>query len=181
VELLCKQGFTSIYDYLQMTPARLILPVTAVFDSFASFCQKTGAAYTKLAAGADALTVRRGGQYVILYNSEIKSERRRAFTLAHEIGHILLSHAGEDEAAEEREANAFAASLLAPEILFRFLEHRDGPFDAERMEATFCLSREAAENRLRDLRRRAPRRPSDAEIALLLSLFGKIGEYQEKT
>ena len=176
VDLLCRQGFSSIYDYLSLSVTRLILPVSALFDSFSSFCEKTGASREGFGAGADALTVRHSGQYLILYNEQIENERRRAFTLAHEVGHILLSHAGEDREREEREANAFAASLLSPEILFRYLEHRDGRFDAERMASTFSLSREAAENRLRDLRRRAPRAPAEAEITLLLCLFGKIPE-----
>ena len=147
-----------------------------MFDCFASFCEKTGAERDGFGVGADALTVRHNGQYVILYNEYIDNERRRAFTLAHEVGHILLSHSGEDAEAEEREANAFAASLLCPEVLFRYLEHRDGVFDEKRMEECFFLSHEAAACRLRDLRRRAPRRPADSEITLLLCLFGKIPE-----
>lgn len=176
VDLLCKQGFSSIYDYQHLSVTRLSLPITAVFDCFASFCEKTGAERDGFGVGADALTVRHNGQYVILYNEYIDNERRRAFTLAHEVGHILLSHSGEDAEAEEREANAFAASLLCPEVLFRYLEHRDGVFDEKRMEDCFFLSHEAAACRLRDLRRRAPRRPADSEITLLLCLFGKIPE-----
>ena len=43
VDLLCRQGFSSIYDYLSLSVTRLILPVSALFDSFSSFCEKTGA------------------------------------------------------------------------------------------------------------------------------------------
>lgn len=54
------------------------------------------------------------------------SRERRLFTLAHELGHILLHSHGpsiedmDDESAEksENEANAFAASLLMPEDAF---------------------------------------------------------------
>ncbi|MBQ8174655.1 MAG: ImmA/IrrE family metallo-endopeptidase [Clostridia bacterium] len=177
VELLCRQGFSSIYDFLSCPITRLKLPVTTVFDSFAAFCNKTGASRADFDGGTDALTVRHGGEYVILYNEAVENERRRAFTLAHEVGHVLLSHAGEEPEVEEREANAFAASLLCPEILFRYLEHREGiSFDEEKMTEYFSLSREAAANRLRDLRRRAPRQPADSEITLLLCLFGKIAE-----
>lgn len=178
VELLCGQGFSSIYDFLGMSVPRLKLPVSVIFDSFRSFCEKTGTNRAHFGAqGADALTVRHDGQYIILYNEAIENEKRRAFTLAHEVGHILLSHAGEEPEVEEREANAFAASLLCPEIVFHYWEHRDGiSFDAERLAATFSLSREAAANRLRDLRRRERRRPTDTEITLLLCLFGRIPE-----
>ncbi len=177
IELLCKQNFESIFDLTHLSVERLVLPVSAVFDSFSSYCEKTGAPKSCLCgAGTDGLTVRRDGQYIILYNDQVGNERRRAFTLAHEVGHILLSHAGERPEVEEREANAFAASLLCPAIAARYLAHRDGsPLTAELLCANFFLSAEAAKTRLRDLRRPAPP-PADTEIALLLSLFGKMPE-----
>ena len=111
----------------------------------------------------------------MLYNDRTENERRLSFTLAHELGHIMLGHAGEDAVREEREANAFAASLLSPAIVFHYLCHRDRRVPTkEEMMATFFLSGEAAENRLRDLCRARPAQPADCEITLLLQLFGKI-------
>lgn len=177
VELLCRQSFDSIFDLAHPSIDRFSLPVAVVFDSFSSYCETTGTPKTVLCrAGTDGLTLRRDGQYVILYNDKVGNDRRRAFTLAHEVGHILLSHAGEHPEVEEREANAFAASLLCPAIAARYLAHRDGrPLTEELLTANFFLSAEAAKNRLRDLRRPAPP-PADTEIALLLALFGRMPE-----
>jgi hypothetical protein len=173
IELLAKQELASIYELSGLSVPRMHLPVDVTFASFTAFAEQTE---TKLPTPMpEGLTVRHGGRYFVLYNDRQGSERRRAFTLAHELGHIMLGHAGEEEAREEREANAFAASLLAPAIVFYYLSFRDGHApSAEEMTVLFALSREAAENRRRDLLRRRPPQPTDSEIALLLQLFGKI-------
>lgn len=184
IDLLCRQPIRSIYDLAHPRVEDFVLPVAVVFDSFASFCEKTGKHPSLLAGeGAEGVTLRWDGQYIVLYRETVESERRRAFTLAHEVGHILLGHAGEAPAVEEREANAFAAALLCPAIAVQYLEHRDGcPMTEERLAAHFFLSGAAARNRLRDLRRRAPTPPADVEIALLLHLFGKIADdFNEET
>lgn len=172
-ELLALQSFSSIYDLSALRIPQLSLPVDVTFESFRGFAARTGAPLPSPLP--EGMTVRHGGRYVVLYDDRAENERRLAFTLAHELGHIMLGHAGECEEVEEREANAFAASLLAPAIVFFYLAHRDGaPPSAEEMTVIFPLSREAAENRRRDLLRRPPSPPTDAEIALLLHLFGKI-------
>lgn len=61
---------------------------------------------------ADAFTLRQGQRYVVCYR-EGGNPARQNFTLAHELGHILLRHT-EDNAAEEAEANCFAGHLLCP-------------------------------------------------------------------
>ncbi len=61
---------------------------------------------------ADAFTLRQGQRYVVCYR-EGGNPARLNFTLAHELGHILLRHA-EDAAADEAEANCFAGHLLCP-------------------------------------------------------------------
>ena len=60
------------------------------------------------------------GLCVILYNRNISVERKR-FTVAHEIGHIVLEHTsifGDcdqfSKNSQEKEANAFAGELLVP-------------------------------------------------------------------
>lgn len=50
--------------------------------------------------------------YLILYNDEKDSNRTR-FTIAHEIGHIVLDHECSCEETES-EANYFARNLLVP-------------------------------------------------------------------
>jgi len=57
-----------------------------------------------------------GGKYRILYNDEAHPTRTR-WTIAHELGHILLGHLLNEKReyeAEEAEANYFAKQLLMP-------------------------------------------------------------------
>ncbi len=87
-------------------------------------------------------------------------ERRRRFTIAHEIGHFLL-HPGRAvterggatnraTASLEREANQFAAELLMPERLVRQAALEEGA-DARRLADRFDVSDQAMSLRLRRL------------------------------
>lgn len=175
VELLCQQAYASIYDLSLLSPLHLTLPVDLAFESFAGFAKRTGATLPEDLHVAEGLTIRHGGRYLILYDDRIENKRRLSFTLAHELGHVLLGHTGEDERREEQEANAFAASLLSPAIVYHYLTYRDthAPTPQE-MTAIFPLSYEAAVHRCQDLEGRKMPRPADCEITLLLHLFGKL-------
>lgn len=85
-------------------------------------------------------------------------DRRRRFTIAHEIGHFVL-HPGlqrperggrvnEAGRLREREADAFAAELLMPEYLVRQAVLEQGA-DAARLAERFEVSRQAMQTRLR--------------------------------
>ncbi len=86
----------------------------------------------------DAFTLFLNDKYVIFYD-ETKSHDRIRFTLAHELGHIILgsgftkmpsgllvstrnSEPSENDAPEETEANMFAARLLAPSCVLHELK-----------------------------------------------------------
>ena len=86
------------------------------------------------------------------------NERRRRFTIAHEIGHFVL-HPGRlaperggavNEAwrLQEREADQFAAELLMPEDLVRAAVVEHGG-DVSRLADRFDVSRQAMQTRLR--------------------------------
>lgn len=173
VELLASQSLSSLYDLTNLSLTRLCLPVALDFESFSRFEERTGA--TLAVGGAQGLTVRHEGRYFILYNDRTGCKERRDFTLAHELGHVLLGHAGEDEEREEREANAFAASLLCPAIVFHYLSYRDKRLPTpEEMTVIFPLSHEAAVRRHAELAKQKRSTPADCEITLLLQLFGKL-------
>lgn len=53
------------------------------------------------------------GEYIIFYDSS-KPITMQRFTIAHEIGHILLHHFHRPSQTMEKEANMFAARLLMP-------------------------------------------------------------------
>lgn len=73
--------------------------------------------------GNDGCCLRVFGKPVILVSSNVTTARKR-FTVAHELGHIILGHIGKFELVNrepssednpiEHEANVFASRLLAP-------------------------------------------------------------------
>ena len=100
----------------------------------------------------------------IFFDSTLPSGRRR-FTIAHEIGHLILGHVGKgmatvenreptgSERAEERQANQFAARLLAPACVL----HEIGANTPEQIQKLCGLSLQAAQfraERMQELERR---------------------------
>jgi Zn-dependent peptidase ImmA (M78 family) len=68
----------------------------------------------------DGVQITEGSSFTIGYNQERHVHRQR-FTVAHEIGHIILGHTQSDHTFDlncnkpkEKEANTFAAELLIP-------------------------------------------------------------------
>jgi len=82
--------------------------------------------YKDLGRGIDGACKSEGIKKLIVLNPNIDNEKRKRFTLAHEIGHLLIHHnaylcnkdcfrAYKTQSNEEREANDFAAELLLPQ------------------------------------------------------------------
>lgn len=113
---------------------------------------------------AETIVKRGSGEYLIVYDDTIGYLPRIRFTLAHEIGHVIMGHFTEFEKTSlregvtpaekvvlEREADAFAAELLAPRtILRRFPGMRNDP---AWLKQTCFLSEQAADIRAQELRR----------------------------
>ena len=104
------------------------------------------------ADGNDAFSFAR----IIFYNDETTPERQR-FSIAHELGHILL-HSSDgatvlnreispNDNPIESEANVFASRLLTPLCVLHFL----GVSSAEEIAALCAISRPASEIRYRRL------------------------------
>ncbi len=109
----------------------------------------------------DALTFYNSetGRYVTVYDHETLIERIR-WTIAHEIGHIFMGHLTDFEFTQlhgrldskqywvlEREANVFAAELLAPISILK----RIRLCSAEDIARLCQISNDAAKNRAKDL------------------------------
>lgn len=110
----------------------------------------------------DAYTVRQEKNgvslYELIYDSHIIPTRQR-FTLAHELGHIVLKHK-QEEWWEEKEADYYAAQLLAPHpVLALFTRYDLNPADPELIGKTFGLSKTASE-----LAAQPPRHKKDQEL-----------------
>ncbi len=122
--------------------------------------------YERLADDMSGVLLVEGGTAKVAINDSHHRNRQR-FTLAHEIGHVLL-HAGEDglfvdrrffrnewsskgELREEIEANAFAASLLMPRrFVAQCIEPGAGITDLDvfRLATRFEVSEQAMTLRL---------------------------------
>ena len=99
---------------------------------------------------SDGFTVRSGDRCYVFYNMEQPPGRVR-FTIAHELGHVLLGHLGDGEhtvynqdasedASEEHTANVFASRLLAPACVL----HALGAVTPEQIAAVCDISMAAA-------------------------------------
>ncbi|MFA5565088.1 MAG: ImmA/IrrE family metallo-endopeptidase [Acidimicrobiia bacterium] len=110
-------------------------------------------------ADPESLRIKDDGSFTVFLPINT-SYRRDRFTIAHELGHLVLHypHAEETKAyrrygqsRQETEANAFAGALLMPEKAFRdfWYEHRHLTHDA-RLDAVvrqFQVSKSAADVR----------------------------------
>ena len=185
VDILVRQNFASIYDMLTLDVRRLTLPISVRFASFSEFCRETGVDRAHFLSAdnksPEGLSLSKGRQYLILYDEGVKNPCRLLFTLAHELGHIMLGHTDAETPYAEREADYFAASLLAPTVVLRYLEKRDGRLTAERLCTVLPLSHEAAVRRIAEMREAPDLPPNDSEIALLLRLFGGFSENGEES
>ncbi len=129
--------------------------VTALPVRTARLCKQLGIvlkAYDGSPDGSDGESTIVCGKAVILYNRN-KAIPRQRFTVAHELGHILLGHVGKYELTNrepsdndnpiEQAANVFASRLLAPScVLWALAVHT--PDEIMRL----CdISRPAAEYR----------------------------------
>lgn len=87
---------------------------------FETFCRMSGMELEELLASGvsrDGFTVRHNGRAVIVYNERSPRTRQR-FTLAHELGHIILGHE-DDGPGSDAEADCFARNLLMPVLYAR--------------------------------------------------------------
>ncbi len=66
----------------------------------------------------DGFSVVIGKKAYIFYNDSVNSKRQR-FTIAHEIGHILLGHNETEVEDREVEADVFASRLLMPACILK--------------------------------------------------------------
>lgn len=144
---ICKHYNWVLADYATGKRSIDLLGLTELKDKTDGFCTVTD------------------NHVYIFFDSSLPTGRQR-FTVAHEIGHLILGHVGRGmatvenreptgtERAEERQANQFAARLLAPACVL----HEIGATTPEEIEKLCGISRKAAEfraERMQELERRS--------------------------
>lgn len=93
-----------------------------------------------------------GGRYCIVLNENACGEQRRRFTAAHELAHCVLGHLETETRSpkQEREAERFAAELLAPIAVL----HNCGIRSSAELARLCGISKAASEIRLYELAER---------------------------
>ncbi len=104
------------------------------------------------------------GDAIIYYNPQEPSVRQR-FTVAHELGHLVLGHVHGGEChrdptknynlqvfdPNERDANVFAAHLMMPPAAVRIAVNRMKGVSLEKLARLFGVSQKAMEIRLKSM------------------------------
>lgn len=115
------------------------------------------------------------GRRIIAVNELACGERRRRFTIAHELGHCLLGHVSgfgstAHAAVLERAADSFAAELLAPLAVLKMC----GVGSAEELARVCGISRSAAEIRFTELMRCGV---DESDLRVIMRFSGFIDKY----
>lgn len=104
-------------------------------------------------ASTAGFSLMQDGRFLCVLNNSLCHQPRRKWTAAHELGHILSGHINSGRPVltndQEREADNFAAQLLAPLTILHFC----GVSSALEIERLCGISRQAAEYRFNDLTR----------------------------
>lgn len=148
LSLLLKQDLKGEYALAFFDFRKILTSGKVNFDTISSYENSAG---NILSRRPEGMTVKSGSRYIILYDDKIKNLARINFTVCHELGHIYLDHL-DDGIKSQREANYFAASLLMPEAVVRFLDCRNGErLTPEQMTNYFCASLSACKKRRAEL------------------------------
>lgn len=119
-----------------------------IITSFSNYIKITGTNINELTNNGNfkdgyTITNIRPNTDIIFYNDKIESHGRIRWTIAHEIGHIVLNHKEQCD-INEIEANTFASQLLLPQCILEYLIQYGSAIDANYIENKFGLSHEAS-------------------------------------
>lgn len=126
----------------------MILPDHIILSSFSDYAKIIGINPSRLHADTkllDGYTVRYNNFYIILYDADYESQcpQRLRFSLAHELGHVMLEH-HTDSAIEEEEANYYASQVVAPDCIVLPVLTCNRQHDISVVREHLCVSWETA-------------------------------------
>ncbi len=162
-----------------------------------SWLEEHGVKVDEVVSSKDAEAVEFCGRYIIFYNQDMPPVRI-IFSIAHEIGHIVLGHDIELiteyrkkkdlrfkqlYGQSEVEANYFAACLLMPEAIINRLKSLGCYITKEFLQSSFGVSESAAEIRIKTLRRNSQRYVSywNKDKSLDSAVMQKFSDFIRKT
>lgn len=118
-------------------------------------------------------TIRQGNQYFIFYEDRIRIEIQR-FTIAHEMGHIVLNHFnGQNFCVKEKDANMFASCLLMPRSILKKCD-----MDSACGISAMCgVSYRAASNKLSKIYSNSDKEFNELEKSILKQFNNYITNY----
>lgn len=152
---------------LPISPAQFRLPFLAIsYQEYARLAQIPVSWFLSdplLCEGCSVIGQQRPP--LLLYNAE-SPPSRQCFTIAHELGHLLLGHAQRDR-LEEDEADCFASALLMPDALLAVFTRRGIRLSEAFLVRTFAVSKSAAKNKLLSFSRGFSPHPLDEQIETL--------------
>lgn len=134
------------------------LPIKILFNTYSHLMELHGFSYTEVCGAyksEDGAVIQNGDEYCILYNDIDRSSQRIRFTLAHELGHIILGHLQFDAClcrlsdheydVLEKEANQFASQLLSPEPLIYDILKKSHRINTSQVRSIFDISYQSAD------------------------------------
>lgn len=110
---------------------------------------------------------------IILYDDFETNKERKHWGIVHEIGHIYLEHTS-DGAIEEIEANFFAAQIVMPEPILRYIVSYKGSFNVTEIYENFNVSYEAAFKRINTLNKNVSFYSKSIDYDILIKKFEPI-------
>ncbi len=165
--LLLKQNLAGEYALSFFDMRRILTSGKAMIGSISDFENQSG---IKFSDRPEGLTLIKDGITFVLFDDGIKNEKRINWTIAHELGHIYLGHKT-DGKREQSEADRFAAELLLPEAVIRFLDCSRGErVTPEEMQNYFAASLTACKKRRAELDR-SDYKDNELGIKLIRRLF----------
>ncbi len=99
--------------------------------------------------------LKKRGYSIILYYDTVCCEERKHWGIIHELGHIYLEHTDDSEKSEI-EANFFAAQVVMPEQVLRYLRDYKGSLNSAEIYKYFNASQEAVKKRIKTLNKSKP-------------------------
>ena len=174
VRLLAGQDFSGMFGLYFLNLTRLKIGHRTFITTVEEFEKTHPGLSADMGDQCTGAAVTVGGKHFIFYDPRRDDG---AFSLLHEVGHILLGHCKDGTGdTEEREAEQFACEFLMPECVIRYLDARNGKaLSPEKFGMYFKGGMPMHLARRLEIDRRPPENPDENENEIVRRLFAAEG------